>query len=53
LGRTCDPFPLEPDNEKGQIAADLDSCMSGDLNLDGVVDGGDFIEFRSDYIRNR
>ena len=53
IGDVCDPFPLDPDNERAQLVEDLLSCTSGDVNLDGVVDGGDFIEFRSDYRENQ
>ena len=27
LGDACDPFPFEPDNEKGQLRDDLDVCQ--------------------------
>lgn len=48
LGNACDPFPLEPDNEKGQMAADLVTCR-GELEVcldrrffeDGDGDGED------------
>lgn len=46
LGDACDPFPFEPDNEKGQLAADLDEaraeldlCLARDAFDDADADG--------------